>query len=116
MPLAPGASRSRRTERRFPVEYADGTFLERNVGEFAGGYSHGRALCADGQVRAVRFPRGGHADTFFSVPAVVSCKGKTVSGFVSVSSRDGYDTATDDNPAVARFTHYRYGKNGGLLP
>ena len=43
-------------------------------------------------------------------------RGKTVTGFVMVSSRDGYDTATDDDPAVVKFTAYKYGKNGGLLP
>jgi hypothetical protein len=95
--------------------YSEGTYLERNP-SFGGGFAKGRALCSDGQVRAVRFPRGGHADTHFSVPATVSVKGKTVSGFVSVSSRDGFDTATDDDPAVVRFTSFIYGKNGGLLP
>jgi len=80
-----------------------------------GGFASGRALCADGVVRAVRFPRGGHADTFFSVPAVVTVNRKTVSGFVSVSTVDGYDTATDDDPAVVRFTANRYGRNAGMI-
>lgn len=85
------------------MEYGDGTFLERGLGEFGAGWSHGRALCSDGQVRAVRFPRGGHADTFFSVPAVCTIKGKTVSGFVTVETRDGYSTPTENDPAVAKF-------------
>lgn len=93
--------------------FADGTRLDRLP---SGGLFWGRALCSDGKVRAVRFPRGGHADTFFSVPATVSVAGKTVTGFVSVSSRDGFDTPTDDDPAVVRFTAYRYGRNAELLP
>jgi hypothetical protein len=94
--------------------YADDTWLASEG--FAGGMSRGRALCSDGKVRAVRFPRGGHADTFFSVPAIVSVKGKTVTGFVSVSSREGFDTPTELDPAVVKFTAVKYGKNGGLLP
>jgi hypothetical protein len=93
--------------------YADGTCLDRFS---CGGLYAGRALCSDGKVRAVRFPRGGHADTFFSVPAVTTVKGKTVTGFVSVSSRDGFDTPTEDDPAVVKFTAYTYGRNGDLLP
>jgi len=98
------------------MEGAQGTFLERGSEGWGLGWSHGRALCSDGKVRAVSFPRGGHADTFFSVPATVKVKGKTVTGFIMVSSRDGFDTATDDDPAVVKFTAYKYGKNGGLLP
>lgn len=97
------------------MEYADGTSLIQNPGPW-GGWMKGRALCSDGVVRAVRFPRGGHADTFFSVPATVTVQGKTVTGFVMVSSRDGYDTVTDDDPAVVRFTAYSFGRNGHLLP
>jgi hypothetical protein len=93
--------------------YADGTRLSRLAG---GACHHARALCSDGKVRSVRFPRGGHADTFFSVPAVTTVAGKTVSGFISVSSRDGFDTPTDTDPAVVRFTSYTYGRNGHLLP
>lgn len=97
--------------------YALGTSLVSGAEWHGGsGFIGGRALCEDGKVRAVRFPRGGHADTFFSVPAVVTVKGKTVSGFVSVSTVAGYDTATEGDPAVVRFTAYRYGRNGYLIP
>ena len=88
------------------MQYAEGTSLDQSAG-------CGRALCSDGIVRAVRVRQ---PDTFFSCPASTTVRGKTVTGFVMVSSRDGYDTATDDDPAVVKFTAYKYGKNGGLLP
>jgi hypothetical protein len=93
-------------------EYADGTYLE-----FRGPwhvYAGGRALCPDGRVRSLR-RIALEADTFFSVPASVAYKGKTISGYVSVETRDGYDTATDEDPAVVKFHPYKYGKNGGIF-
>jgi hypothetical protein len=92
------------------MQYADGTSLE-----FSQPWGHsckGRALCPDGKVRAFR---GGTADTFFSIPARVSAKGTTVAGFVTVETRDGYTTATEDDPAVVKFVPYKYGKNYGLV-
>jgi hypothetical protein len=97
------------------MEYALGTFLELESGPFACGFVHGRALCTDGKVRTVRF-KTGIADTFFSVPASVSVKGKTVSGYVTVETVEGWTTPTDGDPAVVKFIAYRYGKNGNLLP
>ena len=93
--------------------YADGTCLDRFS---CGGLYAGRAVCSDGQVRAVRFPRGGHADTFFGVPAVITVRHKTVTGFITVETREGFSTPTKDDPALVRFIANRYGKNGGLLP
>ena len=96
--------------------YSMGTELVTGADWYGGsGFISGRALCEDGQVRTVRFPRGGHADTFFSVPAVVTVNGRTVTGFVSVSTVAGYDTPTDDDPAVVRFTAYRYGRNADMI-
>lgn len=40
----------------------------------------GRVLCQDGKVRSCRL---GIPDTYFSIPAVLSYKGKTVSGYVT---------------------------------
>ena len=98
------------------MEYARGTMLELEPGPFACGFVRGRALCVDGKIRSVRFPSGGIADTFFSVPAVVTVKGKTVSGYVTVETVEGYSTPTEDDPAIVRFVAYSYGKNGHLLP
>jgi hypothetical protein len=68
----------------------------------------GRALCPDGKVRAFR---GGTADTFFSIPARVSARGKTVSGYVTVETVEGFSTATENDPAVVKFIPYTYGRN-----
>jgi hypothetical protein len=59
------------------------------------------ALCEDGVRRTATVT--GEADTFFSVPARVSAKGKTVSGFLS---RDGDDW---------KFTAYSYRKNAAAV-
>jgi len=61
-------------------------------------------LCSDGKRRSafrLRTP-----DTFFSMPASIKIKGKTVSGYLTKSS-DGTDV---------EFHSYLYGKNGHLLP
>lgn len=70
-------------------------------------------LCADGKIRRATIVN--RADTFFSVPARVRANGKTVTGYISVLSRDGYDTVTADDPAVYHFTAYLYGKNHNAI-
>ena len=97
------------------MKYAQGTELVLEPGPFACGFIRGRALCPDGRVRAVRFPGGGIADTFFSVPASVSAKGKTVSGYVTVETIQGYSTPSVDDPAIVKFVPYTYGKNHGVF-
>jgi hypothetical protein len=92
------------------MEYADGTSL--NFAQPWGHSCRGRALCADGKVRAFS---GGIADTFFSIPARVSAKGKTVAGYVTVETREGFSIATDDDPAVVKFRAYSYRKNFALV-
>ncbi len=79
-----------------------------------GGFHGGRALCADGKVRALK-RISTTADTFYSVPASVAVNGKTVSGYVTVQTMRGFSTATDDDPAVVKFYAYEYGANGHLL-
>jgi hypothetical protein len=96
------------------TEYADGTSITLHDFPFASIRS-ARALCTDGKVRSFR-PTNGYGDTFFSVPGSVKVGGKTVTGSISTETRDGFDTATNDDPAIVRFTAYRYGKNGHLLP
>jgi hypothetical protein len=94
-------------------DYADGTFLI--VSYPWGVYHGGRALCSDGQARQLK-RIAETADTFFSVPASVRVKGKTVAGYVTVETRKGNSTATDADPAVVKFIAYTYRKNGALLP
>lgn len=62
-------------------------------------------LCSDGVRRVATIT--GAPDTYFSIPARVTVKGKTVSGFVM--TRSGFE---DDYEFVA----YTYRKNGNLLP
>ena len=95
-------------------EYAQGTRLVLESGPFACGFVSGRALCPDGRVRAVRF-YDGIADTFFSVPCRVQAYGRTVAGYVTVETVQGYSTATDDDPAVVRFVPYTYCKNHAVF-
>ena len=92
--------------------YARGTYLVQSMPW--GLYRGGRVLCADGRVRALaRIALT--ADTFFSVPAAVRVRGRTVSGYVTVSTLSGLSAGTPADPIVARFVAYTYGKNGALL-
>ena len=98
------------------MNYAMDTNLVPAPGPFSCGYERGRAVCSDGKVRAVRFQNGGIADTFFSIPASVKVNGRTVSGYVTTETVDGWTTATDDDPAVVKFVAYQYGRNADALP
>lgn len=69
------------------------------------------ALCSDGQRRYARIT--GEADTFFSIPAQVKVRGKTVSGYIT--GRE-YDPERGDYSQDYAFIAYEYGKNGHLLP
>lgn len=94
-------------------DYAYGTYTVQ--GGAWSQFIDGKALCSDGEVRRLRF-YDGIADTFFSVPCSVSVKGKTVSGYMTIETKDGLSTPTYDDPLVVKFVAYKYGKNGGLLP
>jgi hypothetical protein len=85
------------TDRR---EYADGTELVSTCPW--GFYVTGRALCPDGKVRTLK-RIAETADTYWTVPASITYRGRTVSGYVTVRSRSGSDVATPDDPAVVRF-------------
>lgn len=94
-------------------EYAKGTFL---VVSYPWGIYHGGAAeCSDGKVRTLaRIAQT--ADTFFSIPASVKVNGRTVSGYVTIETVEGYSTETVSDPSIVRFVAYSYGKNGSLLP
>lgn len=95
-------------------QYALGTYLE-TVGPWDV-FDKGRALCSDGKVRTLK-RIAQTADTWFSVPASVEVKGKTISGYISTETIEGSSVvATDDNPAIVKFSAYTYGKNGDVLP
>ena len=80
-----------------------------------GMYMGGKVLCSDGKVRALNRIATA-SDTFFSVPAQVKVGRKTVSGYVTFETARGLSTPTPDDPVVAKFCAYAYGKNGHLLP
>jgi|SRR6185312_7708056 len=80
-----------------------------------GWYIAGAAMCSDGKVRKL-MRIGERADSFFSVPASVKVKGKTVAGFVTVETREGYITDAASDPLVVKFVAYQYRKNAGMLP
>ncbi len=66
-----------------------------------------RARCADGKVRHATVTA--YADSYWTLPARVSVKGKTVSGHVYLHDSCG------DSPEI-RFTPYGWRKNHSMLP
>jgi len=93
--------------------YGEGTSVL--VGTPFGFYRSARVMCSDGKVRTTK-RISDTADTFFSVPAAVSVRGKTVSGYVTVETSAGSSTETADDPLVLKFVAYQYGRNAGRLP
>ena len=98
------------------ISYANGTWLR--TATMWDLYTAGAALCGDGKVRTLA-RIAATADTFFSIPATVKVRGKTVSGYVSL--RDDIDrphtTGTARDPgATVVFTPNSHGKNAGMLP
>jgi len=59
-------------------------------------------LCSDGIIRACTL--AATADTFFSTPASIRIKGKSVSGYVTVTAKD--DMSTDTELATYCFRHH----------
>jgi hypothetical protein len=80
-----------------------------------GWYRAGRAICSDGRTRTLK-RIALTADTFFSTPAAVTVNGRTVSGYITVETLDGYTTATGADPAVVKFVANSYGANADALP
>ena len=89
-------------------DYANGTYITRS---YPWGLNvKARALCPDGIVRTCKRVAE-TADTFFSVPASVNVKGRTVAGYITVQTIEGYSTPTDNDPAIVKFVPYLYRKN-----
>lgn len=98
---------------QYKRDYSRGTYLIFNM-PFAV-YVGGRAMCSDGKVRSLK-RIAETADTFFSVPASIVVKGKTVAGYVTTETEEGLSTDTKADPACIKFCAYTYGRNGHLLP
>jgi hypothetical protein len=69
-------------------QYAKGTWTE-STGPW-GLFTRARARCEDGRLRTVKLSVC--ADSFFSVPARVSFRGKTVCGFITFAADSGLST------------------------
>lgn len=91
------------------IECFKGTYLEIYNGIYVGG----RALCSDGKVRRIK-RIAPTPDTFFSIPASVVYRGKTVSGFVAIDRMYPNDDSSED--MVVKFLSYKYRKNGHIIP
>ena len=74
-----------------------------------------RVLCSDGRVRTVK-RISATADTFFSVPCSVVVAGRTVAGYLTCETMEGFTCETPDDPAVVKFCAYLYRKNHDALP
>lgn len=94
-------------------QHARGTSL--TVDYPFGWYVTGRAMCSDGRVRALK-RIAVTADTFFSVPAAVTVKGRTVSGYVTVETETGMTVDTEEDPSIVKFIAVKYGRNHDALP
>jgi hypothetical protein len=93
-------------------DYGNDTYLTYSPFPFAE-IIGGAALCSDGTVRKLK--RVSTPDTFFSAPAAVSVKGKTVTGFLILETLEGFSTEGPDDPITVKFVANQYGKNGHLL-
>ncbi len=78
-------------------------------------YVRARVMCSDGVVRATA-RISSTPDTFFSVPCAVKVKGRTVAGYLTSETADGWSTETDQDPTVIKFVAVTYRKNHALLP
>lgn len=88
------------------TDYAMGTYLVSADG-YVGGFVRGKVLCSDMKVRALQRVSA-HADSYFSLPAAVKVKGKSVRGYVTfVDYPEG---------RTAIFIRIATGKNAHLLP
>jgi hypothetical protein len=91
------------------MRYPNGSVSVLSPGPWAQLLAVKHCPCSDGVARRARVT--GQPDTFFSIPASVQVKGKTVSGFLTNSPtyikgvKEGYI-----------FIAVSYGKNGHLLP
>src|SRR6185295_2450812 len=67
-----------------------------------------RVLCSDGRIRTATAT--GEADTFYTIPARLSVRGRTVSGHVY--TRESWD----ETGPLYRFSASSYRKNADALP
>lgn len=87
----------------YPYPFSVGPRIVRNV------------VCSDGRQRSAYCSASG-ADTFFSIPARVYVNGRTVAGYVTRETLQGWSTETEGDPAAWKFCAYQYRANADALP
>jgi hypothetical protein len=92
-------------------EYAKGTYLQYTMPW--GLYVGAAALCPDGVVRKVK-RIAETPDTYFSIPASVTYKGKTVAGCLHFKNVGDPANPLEFKDAVV-FSPYLYRKNGNIF-
>jgi len=90
-------------------EYEKGTYIVSRSPW--GTYVTASAICPDGKLRKVK-RISITSDTFFSIPASVVFKGKTIAGYITFESDSGL--STDDKQFIS-FRSYLNRKNGNLF-
>lgn len=80
--------------------YNNGTYIEIRLPW--GEYISADALCPDGKIRKTK-RISATADTFFSVPASIRFRGKTVAGYITIEDE------------TVRFIPYKNRKNGNIF-
>ena len=82
-------------------------------------YVGGKVMCSDAKVRTLK-RIASTADTFFSVPAAIDVwdgeRNRTVAGYVTFETVKGSSVDSANDPMVAKFRAYAYGKNHDALP
>lgn len=91
--------------KRNTTHYAYGTSITQSYP--FGIYVSAYALCPDGRVRKVK-RIAQTADSFFSIPASIKYKGKTVAGHL-------YFSNDITSPAAVMFAPYSYRKHGKIF-
>ena len=91
--------------------YAKGTYLQYTMPWSL--YVGAAALCPDGKVRKVK-RIASTPDTFFSIPASVTYKGKTVAGYLHLKNIGDPTNPLEFKDAVI-FSPYLYRKNGNIF-
>jgi len=91
--------------------YANGTYFQFSMPFCL--YIGAAALCPDGKVRKVK-RIASTPDTFFSIPASVTYKGKTVAGYLHLKNVGDPANPLEFKDAVI-FSPYLYRKNGNIF-
>lgn len=85
------------------MNYANGTYIHYTMIRSA------RAICPDGRIRRTK-RISQTSDTFFSIPASMTVKGKTVAGYITVET-----IASRRCQVIVKFVPYLHRTNGRIF-